>query len=105
MLEHGVPSHEIHVIPEETEAIHAALAAAQPGDLVLIFGDAIARSWKQITTFEPAMEIPRSDSPRQKAVLPPPGVAEMTPAMNRELRDRPLIRDERGVRLQRELED
>ncbi len=105
MLEHGVPSDEIHVIPEETEAIHAALASAQPGDLVLIFGDSIARSWKQITTFEPAMEIPRSDSPPQKAVLPPPGVAEMTSAMNRELRDRPLIRDERGVRLQRELED
>ena len=41
------------VIPDEQEAIDAALNMGQPGDLLLIFADALVRSWKQITKFKP----------------------------------------------------
>ena len=41
------------MIPDEQEAIDAALKMGQAGDLLLIFADALARSWKQITKFKP----------------------------------------------------
>src|SRR5512138_1481945 len=47
----GVPASAISVIPDEQEAIDAALTMGQPGDLLLIFADALIRSWKQITKF------------------------------------------------------
>jgi cyanophycin synthetase len=50
----GVPEGAISIIPDEEEAIAAALAMGQPGDLLLIFADALVRSWKQITKFKPA---------------------------------------------------
>jgi cyanophycin synthetase len=50
----GVSERAISVIPDEQEAINAALSMGQPGDLLLIFADALARSWKQITKFKPA---------------------------------------------------
>ena len=50
----GVPAENIHVIPDEQLAIDAALNMAEAGDLLLIFGDALARCWKQITKFNPS---------------------------------------------------
>jgi cyanophycin synthetase len=50
----GVGDSAISVIPDEQEAIEAALRMGQPGDLLLIFADALARSWKQITKFKPS---------------------------------------------------
>jgi cyanophycin synthetase len=50
----GVPASAISVIPDEQEAIDAALSMGQPGDLLLIFADALVRSWKQITKFKSA---------------------------------------------------
>jgi cyanophycin synthetase len=47
----GVPAAAISIIPDEQEAIEAALDMAQPGDLLLIFADALTRSWKQIIKF------------------------------------------------------
>ena len=44
LLANGVPAEDILVIPSEEAAIDAALREADPGDLVLIFGDAITRS-------------------------------------------------------------
>jgi cyanophycin synthetase len=49
LLAAGVPEDHIRVIPDEVEAVDAALEIAAEGDLVLIFGDQIARTWKQIT--------------------------------------------------------
>ena len=40
---------QISIIPDEQEAIDAALNMGQPGDLLLVFADALVRSWKQIT--------------------------------------------------------
>jgi cyanophycin synthetase len=50
----GVPAAAISIIPDEQEAIEAALHMGQPGDLLLVFADALIRSWKQITKFKSA---------------------------------------------------
>ena len=52
------------MIPDEQAAIDAALRMGRPGDLLLIFADALTRSWKQIIKFKaeasaaPALECP-----------------------------------------------
>src|SRR6202030_4114325 len=48
----GVPENAISIIPDEQEAIEAALRMGENGDLLLIFADALVRSWKQITKFK-----------------------------------------------------
>lgn len=53
LISNGVPESAIHVIPDEQQAIDSALRLAAAGDLLLIFGDALARCWKQITKFNP----------------------------------------------------
>ncbi len=53
---HGIIDARIDVIVDEQQAIDTALSKAQPGDLVLIFADALARGWKQITQFKPDAE-------------------------------------------------
>jgi cyanophycin synthetase len=50
---HGVPETAIEIIPDEQAAVDAALRRGQPGDLLLIFADALTRSWKQIIKFKP----------------------------------------------------
>jgi cyanophycin synthetase len=50
----GISDSAISIIPDEQEAIDAALRMGQAGDLLLIFADALARSWKQITKFKPS---------------------------------------------------
>ena len=47
----GVPQDSISVIPDEQEAIDAALRMGREGDLLLVFADALVRSWKQVTKF------------------------------------------------------
>jgi cyanophycin synthetase len=51
LRESGVPQTAIDVIPDEQEAVAAALAMGRQGDLVLIFADALTRSWKQVIKF------------------------------------------------------
>ena len=53
------PEDAISIIPDEQQAIDAALRMGQPGDLVLVFADALTRSWKQIIKFQPEGEAPR----------------------------------------------
>jgi cyanophycin synthetase len=68
----GVPASAISIIPDEQEAIDAALAMGQPGDLLLIFADALIRSWKQITKFRSATS-PAPGSALTKADETTPG--------------------------------
>jgi len=94
-----VSKKRIQVIPDETEAVEAALAMARPGDLVLLFADALSRTWKQVTTFVPVLD----GTPRTEVAPSPTVELPAMPAMN--LEDGPsLVRDERGVRLAREAE-
>ncbi|HLQ13961.1 MAG TPA: cyanophycin synthetase [Steroidobacteraceae bacterium] len=123
----GVPEQAISIIPDEQEAIAAALAMGQPGDLLLIFADALVRSWKQITKFKPAgapaaraagasdgvhegegtMGAAQDFLGRPQAAPGVPGTAGAragegaTPAFSFE----GLVRDERGVRVAPEAED
>ena len=69
----GVPQTAISVIPDEQDAIDAALRMGRPGDLLLVFSDALVRSWKQIIYFRP------EGAPAQ-APGPPPVAAPMVEA-------------------------
>jgi cyanophycin synthetase len=104
----GVAEQAISVIPDEQDAIAAALNMGQPGDLLLIFADALVRSWKQITKFRPAGAAPVS------APVPTASAEHSTLASAQSrLSEGPaptfslegLIRDERGVRYAPEAED
>ena len=54
----GIARAKITMIVDEQEAIDASLQMAQPGDLLLVFADALARGWKQIVNFRPAGSAP-----------------------------------------------
>jgi cyanophycin synthetase len=119
----GVPDAAISIIPDEQEAIEAALRMGEPGDLLLIFADALVRSWKQITKFK-ASGAPASSASQSAAGLAPspplstvargtaagagaqgdlgaPIAVEAVPAFSLE----GLIRDERGIRMAPESDD
>jgi cyanophycin synthetase len=103
LLAAGVPQTAISVIPDEQEAIDAALRMGLPGDLVLIFSDALVRSWKQIIYFRPeglpAPAAVRAPEPVQSPVVEP-ALEAVTP-----LSLDGLIRDERGIRYAPEASD
>jgi cyanophycin synthetase len=106
----GVPGQAITVIPDEQEAIDAALRMSQPGDLLLVFSDALVRSWKQITKFKP-----EGAPPVQPAAAPAAEAARRAAEEAGRALEHPeqvptldlgsLIRDERGVRVAPETED
>jgi cyanophycin synthetase len=98
LLANGVPAERIAVIPQEQAAVDAALREAGAGDLVLIFGDAITRSWKQVIQFRP--EAPPPQVERRRVPRPEPVLAEVAAVL--EERPREFKRDSRGVRLARE---
>ncbi|MGY0650907.1 cyanophycin synthetase [Luteimonas sp. A537] len=85
----GVDPAAISVIPDEQEAIDAALRMGQPGDLLLVLADALARSWKQITKFRPE----GAASGPAKATPPPLSAASDEPVFDLE----GLVREERGL--------
>jgi cyanophycin synthetase len=104
----GVPEEAISIIPDEQEAIETALCMGESGDLLLIFADALVRSWKQITKFKPAggavkaVGAPLGRAPRTETNIEPKiEVAAANPEFNLD----GLIRDERGVRLAPESDD
>jgi cyanophycin synthetase len=101
LLAAGVPLDAVSIIPDEQEAIEAALKMAQAGDLLLVFADALARSWKQITKFRPA-GVPAVPI---RAAAPPPMLAA-TPAEPAPFASlEGLLRDERGIRVAPEVDD
>ena len=103
LREAEVAADRIEVIPDESDAIDAALRMGQAGDLLLVFADHLTRSWKQITKFRsPGAEDPARGA--EVAAVPLPldsGTrAEATP-----ISLEGLIRDERGIRFAPEGED
>ncbi len=100
----GVSEEQMVIIPDEIAAIDAGLSMADEGDLLLIFGDDIERSWKQISDFNSDGE----HSKPAKAAQPAPvgiAVAQSESSFSMDLGDQVVIRDERGVRLAREVEE
>jgi cyanophycin synthetase len=114
LMENGVAESAISVIPEEEKAVEAALKMAEPEDLLLIFGDDVARCWKQIIYFnredrpgdgEADGAVTREAEPPAPLTDPKP-VPDAPPAPELpEMSQGALIRDERGVRLAREPEE
>jgi len=102
LLAAGVAQDAVSIIPDEQEAIEAALKRAQPGDLVLVFADALTRSWKQITKFRPAGA---PEVPVRAAAAPPnmPAATPVEPSPFSSLEG--LLRDERGIRVAPEVDD
>jgi cyanophycin synthetase len=101
LLDKGVDPGAISVIPDEQEAIDAALRMGQAGDLILVFADALVRSWKQITKFRPEGSAAASESSKPVDIpLPstPAGEAVFSGMEG-------MVRDERGIRFAREAED
>ncbi|MFA3916683.1 cyanophycin synthetase [Ruegeria hyattellae] len=98
LMRNGVPESTISVIPAEVEAVNAGLEMAAAGDLLVIFGDDSARCWKQIIYHNAGDDEAEAEvqSSRPAAVT---GFEEMFEA------DQSLIRDERGVRLAREIDE
>ena len=97
----GVPDAQITIIPDEQEAVDAGLRMARAGDLLLVFGDEITRTWKQIIHF-------RADGAQRPVTAEHaiPRVVEPAPPPEPTLTDlSSLVRDERGVRLARESDD
>jgi cyanophycin synthetase len=62
LRELGVPASAIDIIPDEQAAVDAALRIGEPGDLLLVFADALTRSWKQIIKFKPDRVTPSAPS-------------------------------------------
>ena len=90
------------MIPDEQMAVDTALREAQPGDLVLMFGDAITRTWKQIIQFRP--EAPARLVERPRVSRPEPALTPAAPLLLEDSR-REFVRDTRGVWLAREEAD
>jgi cyanophycin synthetase len=99
LRELGVAEEAISIIPDEQQAVDAALRMGQPGDLVLVFADALTRSWKQITKFTPDGEMPR---PAARAELPP---LEATLDERAVAAMEGVVREERGLVFEREESD
>jgi len=93
----GVAETAIEQIPDEQQAIDAALRMGRPGDLLLVFADALARSWKQITKFAPEGAEPRSARKIELPSLPPAPTADEAAVAAME----GVIREERGLVLAR----
>ena len=95
----GVPAAAISVIPDEQQAIDAGLRMGEPGDLILVFADALTRSWKQITKFQPEGEAPRAVERVETPVLEPMLDEALYAVMEG------VVRDERGLRFEPEASD
>ena len=89
-LEAGLSSERIRTVLPEAEAVTEALQLAQPGDLVLVFADDIARCWQQVTGYHaPAYngESVRREPPRASS----PPVSAAPSRAGRQTNRRPLV--------------
>jgi cyanophycin synthetase len=101
LMAKGVPASAISVIPDEQEALDAALRMGQPGDLLLVFADALVRSWKQIIKFRPEGSAAPAEKPKPIDLPLPVTPVDESAFTGME----GMIRDERGIRFARDAED
>jgi cyanophycin synthetase len=99
LRENAVGDAQIETRLSEVEATDHALGLCVPGDLLLLFGDDIKRTWKQIIYF--GGRKPRDEVPTKPAYAAVP--VEASPEALR-VSDMALVRDERGVRVASEPE-
>jgi cyanophycin synthetase len=71
LVANGVQASAVEVIEDEQQANEHALRSAKAGDLVVIFADQIARTWKQIIYFKPDASVTRDSGERARASAAP----------------------------------
>jgi cyanophycin synthetase len=99
LLEEDIHIDAIEVIPDEQEATRRALEMANTGDLVLVLGDNVKRTWKQIIYFN-------SGAHAEDAGTKAPVAIELPETDDFAFdSDIEIISDERGVRIAREEAD
>ncbi|MDH5240799.1 MAG: cyanophycin synthetase [Gammaproteobacteria bacterium] len=96
LLQEGISIDKIDVIPNEPEAVARALEIAEAGDLILVLGDNIKRTWKQIIYFNSGAHTEDTDK-KVSAAIELPDLAGFKLDANVE-----IISDERGVRIARD---
>ena len=96
LLENGVAEDNIEVIPDEVESIQRGLSLAEPGDLLMVFGDNVTRCWKQIINFNQDGEL--TTSSKTTAPIVEDSAESFVEPFTLGAGQR-LIKDERGVRL------
>ena len=102
LRELGIADSAISVIPDEQEAIEAGLGMSQAGDLLLVFADALVRSWKQVIKFKPNGV--QDTRVVEKAPAPQAIPVQVEPVFEASAWDG-VVRDERGIHLTREQDD
>jgi len=96
LLQEGISIDKIEVIPNEPEAVARALELAEVGDLILVLGDNIKRTWKQIIYFNSTAHAEDADKKVSAAIeLPDLGGFKLDANVE-------IISDERGVRIARD---
>ena len=91
LIEAGLDPGAVEAVPDEQEAVARGLQLSGPGDLLVVFGDAISRCWKQIVQFDsPHREHESEAGPPN---LLPEGEAFALRA------EQTIVRDARGVHL------
>jgi cyanophycin synthetase len=100
LLKQGVEDSAIEIVPDEVEAVSAAMGMASEGDLVVLFADDVRRSWNQVIQWEgsgaASMES-AEPKPVHSFVEEDPEAFSLDPGAR-------LVRDERGVRLAKDEE-
>jgi cyanophycin synthetase len=94
----GIDESKIHCISDEVEAISKGLELASNDDLLMVFGDAITRCWKQIINFNGVNEVEHQteQTPRQTVVSMLETSEPDTFVLETGMR---IVSDERGVRV------
>jgi cyanophycin synthetase len=104
LLELGISKDDILMIPSEVEAIDKALSLGRSDDLVMIFGDAITRCWKQIIGFNNAGE--QKEETTKKPIQTVVSMLETTEpdtfVLGSGLK---IVTDSRGVRVVNDMEE
>ncbi|MEZ5442537.1 MAG: cyanophycin synthetase [Lysobacterales bacterium] len=100
----GVRSEQVVVELDEQAAVRKALESARAGDLVMVFADQIARTWKQIIYFKPdeGVAAPRSDRSSETSAFVA-DLPELGPVLENE--EIEIRSDERGVYIAPEQSD
>jgi len=96
LLKEGVAASAIEVVPDEQEATRHALEIAATNDLVLVLGDNVKRSWKQIIYFNSGAHAEETGA-KTPVAMELPETDEF--AFDSEVE---IISDERGVRIARD---
>jgi cyanophycin synthetase len=99
LLQEGIHADAIETIPDEQEATRHALEIAKSGDLVLVLGDNVRRTWKQIIYFNSSAHA-EDVGTKAPAAIELPETEDFTFDSDVE-----IISDERGVRIAREEAD